>query len=487
MTYANGTENFAILTQQKFKHTFDFLQTLLTNTKLFHKSKRSKRGLINAVGKVNKWLFGTLDSDDEEKFNKYFDNLLQNQQNVQQELEKEHTVLTSVINSYTEHLQKLGDNQKLILNKLNLLENSQLDISSALYLSLILDNIMFQLNTLNQLINNIENAISFAHVNTMHNSILNPNQLQKMTNNIRKLYGSDRLPKFNELINYYKYLSAQVITKNNIILFSIHTPIILPKKFTLYKILPIPILNQTISVSNPFILLTKEEFWTTTEECPQLEECSICQQTSLSKEEACLFKLLITTKNECPLTNINYRKTSIQRLNGEEILVIPYNETIIRSTCQKGIYNIIKPSLLTIPTCPIEINNQVYEKDKKTEFQFILDLPKFSYADTKEESSKLQLEEVNLDELNKAQKMLSSIQFHALNTTGAINHWVTPLATIMFIAIGLAIYVTRNKWSRRTSTVSQTESTTNSTQLQEPINRKTSSPLFSELKEGGDM
>ena len=257
---ASVTENFSMLTIHKFTQTYEYLQTILSNTKLFHKPNRPKRGLINAVGKVSKWFFGTLDSDDEERYDKYLEALSQNQQDIQQDHKTKFSILSNVIQTYTERMKILSTNQKLILNRLNLLEKLDLDITNALYISLILDNIMFQLNTINQIINNIENAISFAHVNTMHNSILNPKQLNEMINTIQNLYGKNRIPKFDELINYYNYLSVQVIIKENLILFSIHTPIILPNQFILHKIHLIPILNQTISITYPFILLTTDQF-----------------------------------------------------------------------------------------------------------------------------------------------------------------------------------------------------------------------------------
>lgn len=83
---------------------------------------------------------------------------------------------------------------------------------------------MFQLNTINQIINNLETAISFAHY-VMHNSILNPNQLREMIKNIQNLYGVDHVPKFNELIDYYKYLSVQLIIRDEIVnlIFDTHT------------------------------------------------------------------------------------------------------------------------------------------------------------------------------------------------------------------------------------------------------------------------
>ena len=115
---------------------------------------------------------------------------------------KKHTILSKVINAYDSQLIKIADNQNVIINKLQLIEKQTIDISHALYISLILDNITNQLNKLKYLIDNIDNAISFAKANIMHNSVLNANQLSDLIIMTQELYGKKRVIKFKELINY---------------------------------------------------------------------------------------------------------------------------------------------------------------------------------------------------------------------------------------------------------------------------------------------
>ena len=457
------------------------MQTILGNTKIFHKPKRSKRGLLNVVGKVDKWLFGTLDSDDETRYNNYFESLTKNQEILNNNLYKEQSILSTVTQEYTKNLQKLNTNQIIIAEKINSIKHTQLDLSNALYMSLILDNIMLQLNTLNSIISNIENAISFAHVNKMHNSILNPNQLLTLIEQIKTIYGPNRIPKFKELINFYNYLSVQVIIKNNSILFSIHTPIVFPYYYTLYKLYPIPVANKTILLSNPYVLLTKEDYWTTKEECPQLEDLFICKQTTLSKDEHCLFELLTTSNNRCPLINIKYQKSTIQRLNGNEILVIPVNETIAREKCQQGLYKISEPSIITLSMCPVEIGNKTYEAERKTQLQYVLELPKFLDVQSNNDNSKLSLEELNLDELKTAQKILSTIHLHPLEAPeNSTNHWVGPTSSIAALVCGILLYIGWKKWNKPVS--SQRNLSDENRKNDQPLQ-----PLFSELEEGEVM
>lgn len=121
---SNKTEKFYSLTFHKYKQTY-YLQTILVSTRLFHKISRQERGLINAVGKVNKWLFGSLDSDDEVRFNKYLSTLSNNQKIIQDDMKSEFSVLNDVIKTYSQQIEKLSYNQKLMLNKLGSLEDSE--------------------------------------------------------------------------------------------------------------------------------------------------------------------------------------------------------------------------------------------------------------------------------------------------------------------------------------------------------------------------
>lgn len=68
---------------------------------------REKRGLFDGVGKIEKWLFGTLDSEDEEHINSYMQSLQTNQNKIAGSLEKQSTLLKTISKSYSNNFQKL--------------------------------------------------------------------------------------------------------------------------------------------------------------------------------------------------------------------------------------------------------------------------------------------------------------------------------------------------------------------------------------------
>lgn len=473
-TLANYTnENFAYITYRKLSQTFDFLNFIKENTHLFHKqNKRDKRGLINIVGKANKWLFGTLDSDDEKRYDSYLQLISNNEQVILEKFKNEHTILTKVINAYNSQLVKITDNQKLITTKLESIDKQILDISHVLYLSIILDNIRNELDKVKYLFDNIDNAISFAKVNIMHNSILNANQLNDLIITIQGLYGKDRIVNFKQLINYYSLFSTQVMIKESMVIFSIYTPIINPVIFTLYKIYPIPILNLTIVLPNPYVLLNEVTQWSAANLCPEIEQAFVCKQDILSKEEMCIRELLISAKNECPVTSVHYKETSVEKLHGEEILVIPAGKTIIKTTCRPhNIFSIDKPSLIELPNCPLEIEGKLYEKERKSDLQYILEIPNIQLnVEDNKEKQHMEIQQVNYEEIKNAQIALNNMKFANLRNKPLSQAYWSFLAIPILIILAIVTIL----WKLKKGLPRKTQE--NSQKIREPT--------FSELKEG---
>lgn len=61
---------------------------------------RSKRELLNIVGKASKWLFGTLDSEDAEKYDKAILTLRHNENSYRKELSMQMSLTKQLIESY---------------------------------------------------------------------------------------------------------------------------------------------------------------------------------------------------------------------------------------------------------------------------------------------------------------------------------------------------------------------------------------------------
>lgn len=474
-------DSFTYLVTEKLNQTHELLESQKLNAKLFYETPRQKRGLINAVGKINKWLFGSLDSDDEQKYDQYLNVISNNQKTLQTEMQHSITILSNVTQIYATHLNKIEENQKIIRNKLALLDAKQITISDTLYISLIIDNINNQLLKIKTILLNIQTAISFARLNIMHNTIINEFQLKELLNNLPK----EHTIQFSKIINYYKIMIPQVkITKNKFIIFAIHVPMVHPIQFTMYKILPIPILNQTFLIPKPYVLLTENKHYSTEEECLEIENTFICPQEKLSQEETCIVKILTHNENTCPMVNIHYTTSSITKINAKEILVIPAKPIPIISNCQelKRSALISKPTLITLAKCPLEINGQTYAVEETNDLYYSLEIPKIQIQDENYRPH-LKLQEVNNAEIKEANRMVSTIRFHNLQEYGTFtNHWTIP-SSIMGLAILTVLLAI--SWKKIRKFCNQKKRKQANFELQETENRQL--PLFSELKEGGVM
>lgn len=436
----NLQENFTFLVNEKLNQSKELLFEQIAKLQLFSGKSKNKRGLINVVGKINKWLFGSLDSDDEENFNKYFNTLFKNQQTLSDEMKNSTFILSTITKTFVTSLNRISENQNKIKNKLELLEQRQVNIADSLYISLIIDNINSQINRVKTILINLETAISFAKINIMHNTIINEFQLGELLNSIPK----NKLIQLNNPISYYKIMSPKVKIINQTVIFAIHIPIINPKPFTLYKIIPIPILNQTIVTSKPYLLLNEEKSLSLNEECPKVENVFVCHQDNLSEEESCIESILTQNKNTCPIVNVHYTQTSITRISNKEILVIPAKPVSILNHCTKlkRIFTVVQPTLIIMDQCPIEINGHLFQQDRYNNLYYSLNIPKLELnRNTKSEPTHLELEEMNHKEIKQANQIISTMKITELAYPGSFKpHWTFPLSTLITIILIGAIF-----------------------------------------------
>lgn len=428
--------------------------------------------MINAVGKINKWLFGTLDADDETKYDKYINTLIKNQESLYYDTKNSMTILSNITQTYKKDILIIENNQQKIQERIESLDAKSISLAENLYLSLILDNINNQLQKIKTILINIETAVTFAKLGVMHNTILNEFQLNEVVN----IFEKESFLQFTKLISYYKIMTPQVKIISGNVIFAIHIPIIEPVPYELYKIIPIPILNRTI-ISKPYLLLTDHDYYSALEECPKVEDTFICTKEMLSQEDSCTAEILRTNQNTCPVVNVQFNHTNIQRLNDKEVLIIPAKPTLIKNNCQesKRSISVDKPTLIIMNDCPLTINGQLFTKQKSSNLFYSLEIPRMAIPEETGDTPQIHLQTLNHRELLEASKIISTIKLHELQNPGiSINHWIPAVSTFaamsMVFAIFLVLWIKRNATKRNVKKTSDIE-------LQEPEKRQ---PLFSE-------
>lgn len=78
---------------------------------------REKRGLFNGLGKINKWIFGNLDSDDEIRYNNAIEILEKNQKLLIHETNLQISLHKKLIGHYNKSITILSSNQQKHLSE----------------------------------------------------------------------------------------------------------------------------------------------------------------------------------------------------------------------------------------------------------------------------------------------------------------------------------------------------------------------------------
>lgn len=433
----------------KIYNTFVLTQTISDTLDSFCHNLRTKRGLINVVGKMSHWLFGIMDSDSEEHINAYLKTIEDTQNGINNDLQSQKTVLKEIVNTYNNAFQKLDANQLAFKNQIeNIYKRvdklSKLD--EAFTFTHILDSMSTQLYYIQDLINNIENAISFAHLNVLHSSIIKPNQLKLIISKLNTIYENYEVPKLNKLHNYYSLFSAQAIIQNDFVIFKIHVPIV-TKSYKYFHLYPIPLYNSTIIPENPFLLLNTENNWSTPENCPEVEDFYYCQQEKLQKSQPCIVQLMTVGKNTCPRINLHLSATTTIQINSHSVVILPAESIDVHYQCESnGIYTVQNPVIIDVKKCKIDVQGKIFQSEETLHEQFIFELPSFHLEPqgTEDIQSPIHLQDLDEHSLRNLEILTNNLKTrNATNKNYHTHTWLNTLLLILLIilVISLVLYI----------------------------------------------
>lgn len=473
--------HFSIIMLDKTNQAISLSETIIKKVEIFSKPIfRKRRGLVNGIGKISKWLFGVLDSDDKKHFDYYLKTLKDNQNKIHTDLARSKLILTEMSEKYTKTFNKLSENQMKLQNQIQLLTkeiNDSFKIEQAFSFTIIIDNLILQLQNLQNLINNIETAISFAKLHILHSSIIEPNKLKEIIINSNKMHKDSEIPKLNNFMNYYSLFSTQVIIENSMIMFKIHAPLI-SDTFKYFQLYPVPINNFMITPEYPFLLLNDKDQWTTPENCPEIENFYYCKQQMLQKNQPCLADLIKHGKNHCQGIKVELTETNIQQISSHQVMIIPTEPVVIQAKCETdGIYKISKPSVISLLNCVIEINHKIFRSEETYHEELIFELPILNFNLTPEETHTIRIK--NIEHIQHLENLARNLQTTDLQDVPTHHAWSNSML-ITILILGSLIYayfkIARPKLKERRTKNSTKGAGRNSK------NRETQ---FSELNEGG--
>lgn len=416
---------------------------------------RNKRGLINGIGKLNKWLFGNLDSDDENKYNQAISLLQKNQKNLIDETNLQISLYKKLIDHYNKSITILSKNQEKFNNDLEKFSASVYNKIETLESYLSFQGVLSELNLDCQatitFIDNLENAIVFSKLNSLHSSIVSSSEIIDMINHLHGIYDENQIPKFKNILTYYQFLGTQVSISDSKLIFAVHIPIFKPETFEFYHLYPIIQNHKIYTPTFPYLAREQKETQFEKEECPALENCYYCQQNFIPRDNCTLNLLEGHIPQNCHILEVNVQEMIVQQVTTDEVLIIPAKAQQILSKCKSNRYlEVVNPILIKIPkTCEIWANEQKYINDIQLTQGKPFILPKFQtdHIHTSGHYQRSNITKIDFDslyEINEISRKLKPIQ-ESSNTQMDTPIFGTILGLLITGLIVVAILKFKNK------------------------------------------
>lgn len=285
-------------------------------------SRRQKRGLINPVGTVGKWLFGSMDNEDREEINRHIQNIEQGMQDTIQTVNQQ----IHINDYFNRTLHLLATKENDIIKNRNDVTNSLKDIfKEQKKLEALL-----KLQILEDKIDNLLDNIASIKNGILHPGILLAEEIDNYNITIEKLENAK---------------TGIIATQNNRLFLAIN----IPKK---YKTVPYQILypvpdqsyQEIDEIPKSFIKLNGSKFG-------YIEE-KILYERDLKPLKSC-----IVTNNCNRKFNLN---VEIIRINDNVILCKNLNKEKIVNHCDERELVLTGHYVLTIFNCSLEIRNKAY-------------------------------------------------------------------------------------------------------------------------------
>lgn len=334
-SYLERTDMFT----STINHTFEVIGSKIQNFKIKspHNS-RSKRGLIDGLGSLIKFVTGNLDAKDSEKYDKIISHILRNQENLQDQLESQYSINQAFSQNFNHTMEIINHNNAQIqkelisLQKMIAGENTHIQHTNNY-----LEHIQISLNLLMDLIQDIESSLTFCELGKLHPSILNSDLLLNELDRLKEFYG----PRFlnhsgKDLFEMKSHIKVQCFIGTDEIVYFLDVPIVDPRDFDLYYLEPLPTTlgDDYVTIIPPirYLLKSQNEVLALRDSCPSGTSYSLCPGHYLvDTSSTCESKFLQTSSTEdCEYAKLNIPSNYVSllfRIN-QYLLVFSQRDTI---------------------------------------------------------------------------------------------------------------------------------------------------------------
>lgn len=399
--------SIAVLSQQ-LKRSQELIDELIPT---YH---RTKRGLFNFIGTFQKSLTGTLDAEDGERYEANFKNLFENQKTLKADMENHMSITKDLINQTNRTISSLIENQQIIVKQIEKFqqtvnENSMCNWPKTTTGTLL--SLSEITNEVNDYLDGLLTAQTFARHAELHSNIIEPSQLQKELQEITEYLKDASLPIEPTIQNvpiYEKLIKVNTYQKGTIIYFVLKIPVVEKQLYEYYRLYPVP--NEEYEIIIPdskYVLLNKRTFTESNQPCQEIRNQEFLCENEVLKDingKSCSIQLITHDKEQkCQINLVRYLNNQIIKIEESNswIVTAPQQTTITedcnpestRRTEIKGNY------LVTIPYgCKAKINSKILLPKNKEEFQPTpVNMPRLKINFNHKEGNPMVLNLTNID------------------------------------------------------------------------------------------
>lgn len=261
-------------------------------------SNRSKRGLINGLGSVIKFISGNLDSQDEERYNRIIKNLQNSQRDLQSQVNAQYSINEAIQRNFNKTIEIIAHNNKEMIEELKFLKTQNPHYKRLFDVRAILEHQQIAFDFLLNVIRDIESSIVACKSGILHPSVISPHLLYQELSKLSKFY-KDKFPEFKNqnLWEIQSYLRVRCYVGVEEIIYFVDIPIMDPIQYIQYHLEPLPTKTNdeyvTIIPETKYFLGSHEQVIPLTQKCPRSGHAFLCPNYLLSPSKPeCEIKFL---------------------------------------------------------------------------------------------------------------------------------------------------------------------------------------------------
>ncbi|XP_045542238.1 uncharacterized protein LOC123723490 [Papilio machaon] len=460
---ANFNQTYINVVFRNFRIQVEYIKNVTLNKyKQLVPSFRVKRGLINPLGSIIKTITGNLDHEDARRY----DRIIGEIKTKQNALNYKITLVTDFIEnlnnwsvSVYNNINQLNDNFNIVQNNLeNIKEQERTAFNTNIIVhtySLILHNFQSLYSKLGE----IETAIAFSKLKTLHQSIVDSEKLLIVLKDIEKSARFAFSVSLDNLVKIEQTITIKAYCKENQLTFLLEIPLIEKETYTYYKLYPTPISRDhdtyVILPKYPYMIVNGLNSEPLAEPCTATTPSNfICYVDSTSQilEDRCITDIMkyATNLSSCEFIPVVIDNILLHHIQPNRWIIFVKQNTLLQQQCNNDIFQryVQGSHVITIEdqACEVKIDKFTLKvHPQMTELMQYLKLPVISLphiSNVKTRQRKpIMMEDMNLKNMQLLVKSVKSVSESEVEIGKIRVYSVSVWTIILYLIIAVFIVV----------------------------------------------